>query len=227
MRKMMILIIFLLSIFTILSSFVSATYATPIINDVGLPNAPVIITFDELVPPPPDGTAITNQYANLGVTFSPGVYYDSQGPVTGIPGISGHYIGNFYQDFTNWTLPTNNPFSILFNTPQIEAAIGFATNLGATTTLTALLNGTVVETFTLSTTYNNPATAFLGFTFIGTDISFDEISISVTTDDYGLHLALVDTIQDCTTVPVPEPATIFLLGSGLLGVGWLMRKRTA
>jgi hypothetical protein len=216
MRKMMILIIFLLSIFTILSSFVSTTYATPLINDIGLPNAPVIITFDELVFP--EGTAITNQYASFGVSFSPGVYYNSQGPVTGIPGISGNYVGNF-----NAIVPPSDPFSIYFtfSIPQAEAAFGLATNPG-TTTLTAYLYGSFVESFDVYTTYNNPATAFVGFT----GILFNEIAISTTDDYWGMHYALVDTIQDCT-VPVPEPATIFLLGSGLLGVGWLMRKRRA
>jgi hypothetical protein len=221
MRKMMTLIIFLLSIFTILSSFVSTPYATPLISSTGLPNAPVIITFDELGALP-QGTAITDQYASFGVAFAPSVYFNGQGPVPGIPGIGGNYVSNFYIDPPNYTFPTNNPFSIYFTfgTPQMEAAFGLATN-PATTTLTALLNGTVVETFSLSTTSDNPATAFVGFT----GILFNEITIS-TTDIYGYHFALVDTIQDCA-VPVPEPATIFLLGGGLLGVGWLMRKRRA
>ena len=215
MKKINIVLIFLLlSIFTVLS-FVTTTHATPIISSTGLPDAPVIITFDELVFP--QGTEITNQYASLGVTFSPVTYYNSQGSLDGlgIVGISGNYVGNF-----SATAAPSDSFSIIFtfSTPQIKAAFGLATNPG-TTTLTALLDGTVVETFSSSTTYDNPSTAFLGFT----GILFNEITIS-TTDAYGDHFALVDTIQDCA-VPVAEPATICLLGSGLLGVGWLMRRR--
>jgi hypothetical protein len=209
MRKMMTLIIFLVSIFTILSSFVSTTHADRLISDIGLPNAPVIITFDELGTLP-QGTAITNQFASFGVAFPSPMYLNTQGPVTGIPGITGSYVGNF-----NGSIPPSDPFSIIFTfaTPQAEAAFGLATNPG-TTTLTAYLNGVYVDSFSLSTTYDNPATAFVGFT----GILFNEIAVTTTG-----HLALVDTIQDC--VAVPEPATIFLLGGGLLGVGWLMRKR--
>jgi len=221
MRKMMILIIFLLSIFTILSSFVPTTHATPLINDIGLPDAPVIINFDDPVfPVYSEGTAITDQYASFGVTFSPGMYYNPIGDPAGIKGISGNYIGNFYIDNINQTIPTNNPFSIKFNNVQTEAAIALATNPGKTT-LTARLNGVDVESFTQDTTYTNSETVFLGFT----ESLFNEISISVYDPINGYNIALVDTIQDCTAVP--EPATIFLLGSGLLGVGWLMRKRRA
>jgi len=38
---------------------------------------------------------------------------------------------------------------------------------------------------------------------------------------------LMDDLIIHDPLPVPEPATIFLLGSGLLSVGWLMRKRRA
>lgn len=51
--------------------------ATLISNGVGLSSPHLTINFDEHVFP--SGTGITNQYADLGVTFSPFAYYSPYG----------------------------------------------------------------------------------------------------------------------------------------------------
>ena len=50
---------------------------------------------------------------------------------------------------------------------------------------------------------------------------------STTTDNSGGNGATLQAFNDSgdsVAVPVPEPATIFLLGSGLIGLAWLRRK---
>ena len=188
----------------------ASVHAAPIVNSFGLAAPSSTITFDELVLP--DSTLITNQYSGLGVTFSPGLRYNSQGPSV-LSGITGNYAGN-----NGAAGPILNPFSIIFGTPQTAAAFGFATN-PANTLVEALLGASVVESFTQATTFDNNATAFLGFS----GIAFDQIRITVGGDQQGL----VDNIQVGVAAAVPEPATLTFFGTALLALGALRRRRKA
>jgi hypothetical protein len=172
-------------------------YASIQQSATGLVTADNQITFDEIVFS--NGTPLTTEYSSLGVEFVPNVYYNSQGPAF-FPGIIGNNVGNFN--------PVVNPFAIVFSFPDpvSEAAFGFASN-PALTTVTALLNGVVVESLTATTTFDNALTGY--FTLTG--IVFDEIEISVSTD-----LALVDNIQFSTEPEsgvVPEPMSIVVWAS--------------
>lgn len=177
--------------------------ATPIQNTTGLAAPATTITFDEIVFP--GGTSITNEFAGLGVTFSPGLRYDSQGPAT-FPGVTTHYVGN--------NLPCCiNPFSLLFGGDVTEAAFGVATN-PATTLFEALDNGAVVESFSAPTHFDGSTNYFFGFT----GITFDEIRVTVGGDNQ----ILIDNVQIGS---VPEPGTLALIGLGLSGLAAARRRK--
>jgi len=178
--------------------------ATSIVNNFGLSSPASTLTFDEIVFP--QGTAIDTQYSAYGETFTSFLIYDTMGVVS-FPGITGHYLGNF-----NLVV---NPFSIFFTTQQTEAAFGMAT-YPSQTTFTALLNGTTVESFSVSTTLDDPSAGFYGFS----GITFNEISIFVDNEN---GLALIDNIQTGITT-VPEPSTMLFIGSCLIALAGLRRK---
>ena len=81
----------------------------------------------------------------------------------------------------------------------------------------ALLGGNVVESF--STTISViPGSGFMGFN----GILFDSIRLTTSS---GISALAIDTLQfNDTQAGVPAPATLALLGIGLLGLGWSRRK---
>lgn len=177
--------------------------ASTITNNFGLTSPANTITFDEVVFS--QGTSVDTQYASYGVTFSPALHYDAQAGTWA--GIDGHHLGNFH--------PITNPISVFFNATQSEAAFSFASNT-QTTTFDALLNGALVETFSLVTTSGDPAQTFYGFA----NILFNEIRI--TGDGSSNDAFLMDNIQ---LSAVPVPAAAWLFGSALLGFFGFSRKK--
>jgi len=170
----------------------------------GLASPAATITFGEVVLT--NGDPITNEYAGYGVTFS-SLFYNTQ-DTSGF-GLTPPAIMNF--DFTT-TFPN---FSIFFSTDQTDVAFQLITNPGDSTTITALLNSVVVDTFVGLTDLDGPNSWF-GFTGLS---PFDEIRFQVS----GVGPAGIDTIQLGTAPEVPEPATYTLLGVGLAAIG--LRKR--
>jgi hypothetical protein len=189
-------------------TWVEVAAATPFLGSAGLTTPDRVITFSEVLLA--DDTPVTNQFAALGLTVSPALAYNSQGPIT-LPGISGDYLGN------NNSNPIANPFSLRFSAPVTGAVFGLATN-PAITTFTAYLNGVEVESFVAATTFNEPE-AFIGFV----DILFNEILVSVGGGDGA---ALIDNVQyEFERVDtVPEPPAGFLLAAGIAAMV-LRRKK--
>lgn len=125
-----------------------------------------------------------------------------------------------------------SPHNTLFNWARLDLTISntstfnlnssyftAAWNDGMSVRITGRLNG--------STLYQ---TSFLTDTQIPVFIDFDWIGInSIFVESYGIqnkynYVAIDNIDYDMTTAPVPEPATIFLMGIGLLGIIGYQRK---
>lgn len=182
-------------------------------NSTGLSNAATSISFSEQSIA--DYTAVTNQFAAQGITFSAGIFYNAQGPAS-FPGISGDYVGNF--NSVPAVLPTT-PFSVYFNSAQTRAGFGFVTN-PSNTLFEAYLGGVLMASSNLvATSYLDP-NSYFGFD----GVTFDEIRITRTGDES----ALLDNVQYGGTSVVPEPGSFVLLGSMLIpGAAILRRRRNA
>ncbi|MGG6268573.1 hypothetical protein ACQ4M3_29445 [Leptolyngbya sp. AN03gr2] len=179
----------------------------------GIASPAQTINFDDLTAP--DGTAVTTQYP--GITFS-NLFLAAPSP---FPNFSGRMVTNFSGGA--FGAPALNPFSIQFSTTQTRASLALVTNIGGTTTFTALLNGAVVESFTANTDFDSNNN-FYGFT--GSS-GFNEIQVSVISSDNG---AVIDNLQIGTTAtPIPFGFTPLpgLAVSGLLCGANRLRKRFA
>ena len=177
-----------------------ALFATPISNSAtGLASPATTITFDEHALSV--GESVTNQYSDLGVTFTPNLYYSSQ---TGFPNIVGNTITNFHPEIPQ--------FSLNFLTTQNAIAFAMVSN-SSVWNFTALLGDAVVESFSASV--DTSANNFFGFT----GINFDQIRIT-TPNDY----MIIDNLQLSNNSTVPEPESLALVGLGLACLAFMRPK---
>lgn len=187
--------------------FATSSHAAFFNNATGLANPEQTIDFESVALAA--NQPVTTEFQSLGVTFSTAFANPDLSDL--YPNISGNRIGNF-QNFNG----QSGLFTMNFTDKLSEVAFAIVTAPGGLSTFQALLNGTVLETATQSTTTTDSAN-FFGFR----DLVFDQITISTVSSDRAL---LLDNLQ--TVTAVPEPASWELLLGGLAALGGLARRGT-
>jgi len=206
-----------LIVFLLFLSLSSAHATLFVIGDFS--GSETVIDFDEILP----GEAITDQYAALGVTFPSSPPDQFRGAPLGTT-INGTMSGANFS-------PINNPIVAEFSTLQNKVGMYFGTIAGEehTVQIQAFLGDSPspLESQTFLNSGNdildggNLAAVFGGI-FLDGGV-FDRIEFSGISDPKAFQID--DFRFERSVNPIPEPATILLLGSGLVGIAGFGRKK--
>lgn len=200
--------IFAAAFFTFLSGICASRSADAgfFTNSSGLVNPAQTIDFNSFNLS--NDEVVTNQAAALGVTFSPFVYYNPEGGF-----FPNGRVGNFSDSGVAFVNPVTLSFSGLFTAAAFQMA--------ADTTpysFDALLGNSVVDS---GTTTVDDSGQFFGFT----GVTFNAIEISQVSAGGGPYWLIGNLQFGPSLVSVPEPGSFALLGTGIIALGLLIRKR--
>jgi hypothetical protein len=191
------------------ASLVPALSADELDNSpTGLTSPAVTLTFSEVRVN--QGDSLTGQFEDYGVTFQ-SLFF-----IKGFPDIGAETGPKAVNIDINADDPVAlNPYSIFFDTPQTDVAFALVTNAGDDTTITALLDGKPVDSFTSAT---DSTGNFFGFT---NSSPFDQIQLVTANNIFGD--GFIDTIElgvaESEDEPVvPEPGTWMMAVLGVAGV---------
>jgi PEP-CTERM motif len=177
-----------------------------------------VLTFDDLTP--------TSSYANVpngygGLDWTNMGYLNSGSSIyTG----SGYDLGRVSGDYVAFNkggmTAQISDGSFDFNDAYFTAAWNNGLNIHAQ----GLLGGTLVYDVTFQVDYDNPY--WLNANFIGIDeLVFDSYGgTNIGLNGIGTQFAM-DNFTYNESAPVPEPATMLLLGAGLIGLAAVNRKK--
>jgi hypothetical protein len=103
---------------------------------------------------------------------------------------------------------------------------GFTGNQTGTVTVWSGANGTGMVLATITLTNNNASCSAPSYcTWSSDGVNFSGTAHSVTFSGPANELGLADLTLGKNTTAVPEPSSIFLLGSGLVGVSFFRVRR--
>ncbi len=201
-----------ISLGLVAATVVMPVHAAPYIANTGIGNE-YHLTFGEL--PLVANDIVDYQFSELGVTFGNYLRYNQQGQAN-FPGVEGDYISAI-----NVT-----QFSILFLDMVSEASFGYASN-PMTVRIEALRDLVVIESFEQYVTYDNPLTAYIGFT----DSHFNEIRVTIIDNEFETG-GLIDNLrwslyENQTGTPVSAPASWLLLTAGAFLISGRRKKQSS
>lgn len=181
----------------------SVASAAPIMNaTAGIASPTQVVTFEQLGPLV-RGTVITNQFSAFGVTFgglSPAYANNPFGPngagtFDGSTAFNDNFLNNF-NGVLGEQAPNPMLVTISFASTVQAASFGFLAD-GSAITFTALLGGSVVESFAPTATTVGGTTDFFGFS----GILFDSIQISSSSPALSDRNFIFDTLAFREAVP--------------------------
>lgn len=243
-----------LTLCAILAIVFFSTFAGAAINstDYSLLTGSELITFEDLPQIAAPGTSYDEIFVSGGVGFAESftgqtvTYVGGFDQLSGTPsdslslqvGLSGEntniFAGTYggeYGNVLNGLGPVGYPdfsaigegsFAMLFSTDQSEFGFQLVGGNGGNAYIDFFArDGSLIESLTVG----NLADTFYGFSRDG---GIQDIAgISIWNDDGG-GIGIDDIIHDVSSdynPVIPEPSTVLLLGSGLIGLAWYGRKR--
>ena len=176
-------------------------------STIGLASPGSTITFGEIVLPM--NTAITTQYAGLGVSFSPRVFYNPQPWPQWVNNVGNFTFQPRYVD----------PVTLMFSSTQTGAAFQLATD-DSPYLFQAFLGGSPVDSFSV------PLVSDVGNLYYGfANESFDSVAITYEGGGGGPFWLMGNLELSNNNAVVPEPPGLLLLGTGLAGLAGLLSRK--